>query len=108
MKTWAVVLGGITYEGRPLSGEAVRRFQERVAAAGENQRAQEAALTALLRLSFPLSWASLWRGDPVRRLLVSPNRKELLADFFAFQRSALLQSVSPTTGTGSKLRTVTP
>jgi hypothetical protein len=99
---WSVTLGGIRYQGRPLSGEAVRQFAAKVEAAGENKHAQESALTALLRLAFPLSWAALWKGDPVRKILRDPDRQTILAGFYASLRTVPRRPGSPMSGTASR------
>lgn len=101
-KSWTVRLGGIRYQGRPLSAEAVRRFQRRVAAVAGDAKAEEAAIVALLRLAFPLSWAVFWKGDPVRQILVHPFREALLADFFGSLPLLRSQPGNPTNGTGSR------
>lgn len=84
---WAVTLGGRRFQGRPLSGEAVRQYERRTAA---DPTQQEAALFRLLRLAFPLRWAVVWRGDPTRKLMAMPpsERSAVLRDFFGSRRSS--------------------
>jgi hypothetical protein len=101
---WAVTLGGIRYQGRPISAEAVRRFQREIAAAGDMVAAQTAAIQRVLRMAFPLTWGVFWRGDPVRKILALPDeeRGALLLDFFDSLRSKPSRPGSPTTGIGSR------
>lgn len=76
---WAVTLGGVVYPGRPLSGEAVRRFYRDMASTGEDQAAQDALLLRLMRKMYPLRWRNLWDGDPARRFVRDPLRVLKLA-----------------------------
>ena len=76
---WTLTVSGGTYQGKPLSAEAVRRFQQRLA----DGEPEERALAWLLRRSFPLRWSNLWRGDPVRQLLADPQRGVKVQEFLA-------------------------
>lgn len=71
---WELTLGGVVRTGRPLSAEAVR-VAYRDLVQGEDE---DGVLFRLLRKSFPLRWASLWDGDPVRLFLKHPHRMVLL------------------------------
>lgn len=79
MTRWACRLGGRVHQGVPLSAEAVRRFERDVQAA-RTVAGQRDALARLLRLCFPLRWRNLWDGDPVRQILASPERDQLVLD----------------------------
>lgn len=107
MSGWVVQIGGVRYQGRPVSGEAVRRFQAAFRAAGEDGAKQVAAVRDLLRWAFPLSWAVLWRGDPVRKILASPLCMEYLQDFYASLPSSRSRLGPRMNGTGSTPSTVT-
>ncbi len=105
---WEVALDGVRFRARPVSGEAVKRFQREMREAGALAERQERALVRLLRWAFPLSWAVLWKGDPVRKLLRAPNREELLAGFFGYLTRTLSRRGNRTSGTGSRPQTATP
>lgn len=100
MPGWTVQIGGIRYQGKPVSGEAVKRFQAAFRAAGDDQAKQTAAVFALLRCAFPLSWAALWKGDPVRRILASPLCAEYLESFYGSLPSSRSRHGSRMNGTG--------
>lgn len=106
---WRVTVGGVTYQGRPVSAEAIRTFQRAVAAAGSDVVAQTAALKTILRLAFPLSWGILWKGDPVRKILAldDVDRAAVLTDFFASLRSPSNPNGNRMNGTGSRPPIVT-
>lgn len=83
---WTLTVSGETWQGRPLSAEAVRRFLRMLA----DGRPEDAAIGWLLRRSFPLSWRSvlahLWRGDPVRKVVADPLRVMRVQAFLALPK----------------------
>lgn len=78
---WQITVSGETYQGLPLSGEAVRRWLRMLQDEPEHR-----ALEWLLRRSFPLSWRNLWRGDPVRLVVRDPRRAILLQQFLTIPK----------------------
>lgn len=81
-----MTLGGVRYQGRPLSAEALRRYESRVAA---DATATHDALFQMLRQVFPLSWRWLWHGDPVRRLVSHPACDALVRALIALPTKAV-------------------
>jgi hypothetical protein len=77
-----VRLAGIVHQAVPVSAEAVVRYRRAIAAAATDAD-RERALHRFWSLAFPLSWAILWTGNPVRKILALPpaERNRLLSDF---------------------------
>jgi len=79
MGRWAVTFDGVTHTGRPLSAEAVRRFHEAVVVASPVEQVR--LFLGLVRQVFPLSWRHLWWRDIGRRIMRSPRRDGIIAEW---------------------------
>lgn len=87
-RPWSFTVGGRTYQARHVSAPQVFRYQDLIAAAGEDRRRHDAALRWLLRRAFPWRFSYLLYGDPVRIIsaLETAARQEALSDFFVALR----------------------
>jgi hypothetical protein len=90
---WTATIDGVTYTGRPLSAEAVRRFYDALTAAPEAEHA--ALVFGLVRKVFPLSWRRIWWADPARKVTRSPLCNAILAGWLKVPAPAPVKTREP-------------
>lgn len=93
---FVIRIDGVRHKAFPPSGEAVLQFWRAIHAAKGNTSLERIALSRLLLRIFPLTWAILWLGNPVRKVLRMPLAEQaaLLRDF-----CSSLGDPSPSRGT---------
>jgi hypothetical protein len=109
-RPWSFQVGGFTFEARHVSARQVLRYEDRVRAAGKDERKLLSAVTWLLRRAFPFRPSYFWRGDPVGAILrLEPAaRRAALADFFSRLRGETRETPrQETDGTPSSPRRTT-
>ncbi len=88
-RPWEFHFRGRTFLARHVSTPQCQRYDELIASAGPDVRAQVRAIRWVLRIAFPWRFSYLLRGDPVHLILhdLEPaNRAQALKDFFACLR----------------------